>query len=220
MMTYSMLPSFYRESDKDIVFAGIDEVGRGPLAGPVVACCVVWPQDFNPKTTQDVKFLEIIKDSKKLSVKKRQLLDTFIKQNAIEYSIGSVGNEEIDEINILQGTFKAMHIALDKLKTNIEHIYVDGNKFKIYMTKEGEFVPHTCIVNGDNQLLQIAMASIVAKVYRDDLMTRLHDENPEFHPYCWNKNKGYGTKQHMDAIKSHGMTLYHRKSFVHLNPHT
>ena len=210
-----MLPTVLNENDNDYTIAYIDECGRGPLAFNVCAAVVIWPKDYEPKTKEDEKLLDLIKDSKKLSAKQREKLSTFIKVNATEYAIATIDNEEIDKINILQATFKAMHCALEQLKTRIDKIYVDGNKFKPYIGNDGEFIPHTCVVNGDNKLLQIAAASIIAKQHRDTQMIELHNSDKALQVYGWDTNKGYGTKAHIDAIKQFGKSKYHRNSFIH-----
>jgi ribonuclease HII len=176
--------------------AALDEVGRGCLAGPVVAAAVILPEDF---------FHTGINDSKQLSEKKRERLDSVIRENAIDYAIAEVSPEKIDEINILNASFLAMHKAIDKLKVVPEFLLVDGNRFTIY--KE---IPHYCAVKGDANFLNIAAASILAKNYRDLLMVKLHEEFPQ---YQWNKNKGYPTVAHRKAIEECGITGFHRKTF-------
>lgn len=180
----------------NLVEAGCDEVGRGCLCGPVVAAAVIISKDF------DAKF---INDSKKLSVKKRVELDEYIKQNAVEYAIAELPPAFIDQHNILNASIHAMHLALDKLTTRPEFILVDGNKFHPY-----NFIPHHCVIKGDSKILNIAAASILAKNYRDNLMIQLHEEFPQ---YGWDKNMGYATKQHQEALRKFGPTIHHRKSF-------
>jgi ribonuclease HII len=180
----------------NLVEAGCDEVGRGCLCGPVVAAAVIISKDF------DAKF---INDSKKLSVKKRVELDEYIKQNAVEYAIAELPPAFIDQHNILNASIHAMHLALDKLTTRPEFILVDGNKFHPY-----NFIPHQCVIKGDSKILSIAAASILAKNYRDNLMAQLHEEFPQ---YGWDKNMGYATKQHQEALRKFGPTIHHRKSF-------
>lgn len=175
---------------------GCDEVGRGCLCGPVVAAAVILPEKIDIKT---------INDSKKLSVKNRKELDTYVKENAIDFAIAEVAPDFIDQYNILNASIHAMHLALDQLKVRPEVILVDGNRFKPY-----NFIPHECIVKGDSKILSIAAASIIAKNYRDSLMEKLHDEHPE---YDWINNMGYPTKKHREAIKKYGVTPYHRMSF-------
>jgi ribonuclease HII len=211
-----MLPTTIEDIPDDGICVYIDEVGRGSGATCVTTACVIWNNNYKPNTQEDEKLLNMIKDSKKLSAKNRDKLAIFIKENAIEYSIHCIDNEEIDRINILQATFKAMHCALDKLTIKFDRIVVDGNKFKTYMDKDGNFVPHTCVVNGDNRILGIAAASILAKVYRDNLMIDLHNSDETLQVYCWHKNKGYLTSEHMEAIKKYGLSKYHRKTFIHI----
>jgi ribonuclease HII len=181
------------------IFVGVDECGRGPLAGPVVAAAVIW----NPDLVHENNHL--IRDSKKLTKKQREMLTDFIKDNAIDYSIAFVDNHVIDKINILNATHKAMHDALSGLRVDFDHILVDGNSFPCYKGKN-----HTCVVKGDNTFLSIAAASIIAKTTRDKYMEDLSKMFPE---YKWGKNSGYGTKEHLEAIKEYGITDYHRTSF-------
>ena len=176
--------------------AGGDEVGRGCLCGPVVAAAVILKEGFQS---------DIINDSKKLSAKQRAELDLFIRENALDYAITELPAEYIDKHNILNASIEAMHRSLDKLHTRPELILVDGNRFHPY-----HFIPHRCIVKGDSKLMSIACASILAKNYRDNLMIQLHEEFPQ---YGWNKNMGYPTKTHREALKKYGATPYHRKSF-------
>jgi ribonuclease HII len=152
-----------------------------------------------------------IKDSKKMSAKQRALAVDFIKKHAQGWAIATVDNHEIDRINILQATYKAMHSALDGITCHFDKIAVDGNKFKSYKDK-----PYVCVVGGDNKLFQIAAASILAKEYRDGEILRLVQEKPELGIYKLDKNKGYGTKEHMNAIREHGITEHHRKTFIHI----
>jgi len=185
---------------EDFIFVGVDEVGRGSLSGPVVAAAVIWNPTFENENN------ELIQDSKKVSKKNRQLLADFIKENAIDYSIAFIDNETIDKHNILNATHMAMHKALSSLKVDFEHILVDGNSFPKFKDKD-----HTCVVQGDNKFLIIAAASILAKTFRDEYMHNLSQLHPE---YNWQTNMGYGTKDHIDAIKSKGLTKYHRVSFA------
>lgn len=178
------------------LIAGIDEVGRGPLYGPVVAACVVMKPDF---------FLEEINDSKKISEKKREKLDKIIRENAISIGIGEVSSKRIDEINILEATKEAMKIAIKEClkNTNIEHILIDAVKLDIS-------IPSTSIIKGDSKSFSIACASIVAKVYRDNL---LKEEALKYPSYDFEKHKGYGTKKHIEAINKYGVLDNHRRSF-------
>jgi ribonuclease HII len=182
--------------DKTKIEAGCDEAGRGCLAGPVVAASVILPQKF--KST-------LLNDSKQLSEKNRNELRTIIEHEALSWAVGVVSEKEIDEINILNASFKAMHHAVDKLSVVPELLIIDGNRFKTYKS-----IPHQCIVKGDAKFMSIAAASILAKTYRDELMEQLHEEYPY---YNWIKNKGYPTKAHRDAIRQHGASPYHRMSF-------
>ena len=176
--------------------AGIDEAGRGPLAGPVVVAAVIMKPD---------SMIEGINDSKKISEKKREKLYDLILDEAISYGIGIVDQKEIDEINILRASFLAMHRAVDQLTTRPQHLLIDGNRFTKYPG-----IPHTTVVKGDGKYLSIAAASILAKTYRDDYMNRLHEEFPY---YDWDHNKGYPTKKHRAAIAERGTTPYHRMTF-------
>lgn len=181
---------------KGIPEAGCDEAGRGCLAGPVFAAAVILPRAF--KNT-------LLNDSKQLSEKNRYKLRTIIEREALAWAVASCSPEEIDEINILNASIKAMHRAIENLPLIPEHLIIDGNRFKNYKN-----IPHLCVVKGDGKYLSIAAASILAKTYRDDYMVNLHSEHPE---YAWNKNKGYPTKAHREAISEFGVTPYHRKSF-------
>ena len=176
--------------------AGIDEAGRGSLAGPVTAAAVILGKKFENKN---------LNDSKKLSPKKRLELKKYIEKNALAYSVAFVNSSDIDKNNILNSTFKAMHMSLKGLDIEPDFILVDGNLFKPYKD-----LKHKCIVKGDQKYKNIAAASILAKTYRDEYMSNLHLKFPE---YDWIKNKGYGTKYHIDMIKKFGRTKYHRKSF-------
>lgn len=188
-----MLKSYHT---KGIAEAGCDEAGRGCLAGPVVASAVILPESFHH---------EVLNDSKQLNEKTRYSLVEEIKENAISWAIGIVSHQEIDEINILNASFLAMHRALDQLKPNIDHILIDGNRFNKY--KE---IPHSCIIKGDSKYFSIAAASVLAKTHRDDLMKSLAVEFPH---YGWKTNYGYPTKAHRAAIKEYGVTPHHRMSF-------
>ena len=181
---------------ENYVEAGCDEVGRGCLCGPVVAAAVILDDKFEQN---------LVNDSKKLNFKTRLELDNYIKTNVKDYGIAELSPAFIDQHNILNASIHAMHNALDKLTIRPELILVDGNKFHPY-----NYIPHQCIVKGDSKILSIAAASILAKNYRDQLMIRLHEEFPE---YGWNKNMGYATKVHIEALKKFGPTKYHRQSF-------
>lgn len=182
--------------DIDNIEVGIDEAGRGCLAGPVVSAAVILPKDFD---------YPIVKDSKKLSEKKRKEAYDIIIKNALNYSVSLVLPEVIDKVNILQATMLSMHNCLDVLE-GFNHILVDGNYFNKYKD-----IPHTCVIKGDNTYYSIAAASIIAKVSRDDYMKQLHNEFPK---YKWENNKGYGSEEHINMIKEIGITEHHRKSFL------
>lgn len=182
--------------DKSLLEAGCDEAGRGCYAGPVVAAAVILPKDF---------YHPLLNDSKQVTEKHREELRPIIEAAAISYGVAFVDNEEIDQINILKASFKAMHLALDKLKKKPQLLLIDGNRFIPYKK-----VPHQCFVKGDGRFASIAAASILAKTWRDAYMHQLHEEFPQ---YNWKKNKGYGTAEHRKAIEQVGLCKYHRKSF-------
>lgn len=186
------------QSNKIVV--GVDEVGRGCLAGPVTSAAVILPDELSQE------FRDIVKDSKKLTEKKRKLAFELIKKEALEWSVFFVDEGTIDDLNILNATHKSMHNALELLPTKPELILVDGDSFPNYKDIE-----HKTVIKGDNKYYCIAAASIVAKVSRDDYMSKLHEEHPL---YGWNTNKGYGSKKHRDSIITNGVTKYHRKSFL------
>lgn len=187
-----LLPYFH----KSVIEVGCDEAGRGCLAGPVFAAAVILPPDFKS---------DLLNDSKQLSERKRYILRKIIEHEALAWAVGIVNNEEIDRINILRASILAMHRALDGLKLRPEEIIVDGNRFTPYAN-----LPYTTIVKGDGKYMSIAAASILAKTYRDDHMIRLHKEYPAYH---WDRNKGYPTHAHRQAIREHGTTPYHRMTF-------
>ena len=176
--------------------AGCDEVGRGCLCGPVVAAAVILDDKFNQN---------LVNDSKKLTFKRRQSLDQYIKENVKDFAISELSPSIIDENNILNASFQAMHLSLDQLKIRPELLLVDGNRFHPYGS-----IPHQCIVKGDAKFSSIAAASVLAKTYRDEYMRKLAAEYPE---YGWERNMGYTTKEHIEAIIAHGYTPHHRKSF-------
>lgn len=180
----------------DLREAGCDEAGRGCLAGPVFAAAVVLPKDFHHP---------LLNDSKQLTGQQRDLLREVVEKEAIVWSVAQVDAPEIDRINILKASFLAMHRALDGLRQKPEFILVDGNRFYAYPS-----IPHLCVVKGDGKYAAIAAASILAKTWRDEYMLRLHAEFPH---YDWQSNKGYPTDAHREAIRQHGITPYHRRSF-------
>ena len=176
--------------------AGLDEAGRGCLAGPVMAAAVILPPDY---------FHPLLNDSKQLSKKDRELLREEICKEAVQWAVAEVSHTEIDEINILNASFLAMHRAVDQFKTQPEFLIIDGNRFKKYQE-----IPHECIVKGDGKYFSIAAASVLAKTFRDDLMTKLASAFPE---YGWQTNAGYPTIQHREAIAKFGTTPHHRLTF-------
>jgi len=181
---------------KNLVEAGVDEAGRGALAGPVVAAAVILPDNF---------YHPLLNDSKQMCKADRLTLKNYIEENALHFAVAEVSAAEIDRINILQASLKAMHLALDKLTCRPELILVDGNRFVPY-----QFTPHQCIVKGDSKMTSIAAASVLAKTYRDEFMEKLAISHPE---YGWEKNAAYPTIYHRNAILKYGTTTYHRKTF-------
>ena len=175
---------------------GTDEAGRGPLAGPVVAAAAILPHGFSH---------ELLNDSKKLTEIQRNEARLVVEQCAVSYGIGILDHAQIDDLNILKASFTAMHRAIDQLTVRPELIIVDGNRFIPYPD-----IPHECIIKGDAKFLEIAAASILAKTERDAIMLELHEQYPM---YGWDSNKGYPTRAHRDAIREHGPSPYHRKSF-------
>lgn len=188
-----MLLNCYQE---EFLEAGCDEAGRGCLAGPVFAAAVILPKGFN---------LEGLNDSKQLSHEQRDLLRPIIEKEALAWAVASCDHEEIDQINILNASFLAMHRAVEKLETQPQYLVIDGNRFKAYPQ-----IPHACIVKGDGKYLNIAAASILAKTHRDEFMTNLHLDYPH---YNWQKNKGYPTIAHRKAVIEMGLSPFHRKTF-------
>ncbi len=188
-----MLKKFY---SKKLIEAGCDEAGRGCFAGPVFAAAVILPRDFED---------ELLNDSKQLTVKQRNILREIIEKEASAWAVASVDNIEIDEINILNASFLAMHKAIDKLKITPKLLLIDGNRFNKYKN-----IPHKCIIKGDGKYLSIAAASVLAKTHRDEFMLNLDKEFPD---YDWKNNKGYPTPKHKQAIAKYGISPYHRKSF-------
>ena len=188
-----MLKAFHHSTLRE---AGCDEAGRGCYAGPVFAAAVVLPADF---------YHPLLNDSKQVAPDIRIELRTFIESHALDYAVAWVDNEEIDRINILRASFKAMHLALNKLKSPPEFLLIDGHLFHRYKK-----IPHLCVIKGDGIYASIAAASILAKTYRDDFMQRLHKKYPH---YNWYNNKGYGTAEHRKGIEEHGLCPYHRRSF-------
>ena len=192
--------------NKNTLEVGLDEAGRGPMFGRVYVAGVILPQeDFN---------YEMIKDSKKLSERKRLIASDYIKDYAIDWVIHYKDEKYIDKHNILQANYHAMHEALDKLLVIPEHIIIDGNYWKHYCGKDGNYISHTTVVKGDNKFTSVAAASILAKVARDNYIYKLCDDYPKLDEYYNIKsNKGYGAKAHIEGIKKYGITKWHRKSF-------
>jgi ribonuclease HII len=191
-LDFLLLPSFHNKFFE----AGLDEAGRGCFAGPVFAAAVILPKDF---------YHPSLNDSKQLTSEERDVLRPIIEKESIAYAVASVSNNEIDRINILQASYKEMHLALNKIKKKPEILLVDGNRFKPYKK-----MPHHCIIKGDGLYASIAAASVLAKTYRDAHMVQLHKK---YKMYAWHSNKGYGTPEHRTAIERHGLCRYHRKSF-------
>lgn len=182
---------------KKLIEAGCDEAGRGCLAGPVFAASVILPLDFEHPD---------LNDSKQLSENKRDELRLFIEKHALSFAVASCSAAEIDEINILKASFLAMHRAIDLLTQRPELLLIDGNRFTTYQD-----IPHHCIIKGDSKFQSIAAASILAKTYRDEYMLQIAEDFPA---YRWERNKGYPTKAHRDAIAKHGSTQHHRMTFT------
>jgi len=193
--------------DKSLLEAGCDEAGRGCLAGPVFAAAVI----LSKESRKEFKVLEKVDDSKKLTHEVRMELRHVIEKIALSYAVERVSVEEIDEINILNASFLAMHRAIAKLEFEPELLLIDGNRFNKYNSSSGKKIAHQCIIEGDGKYLSIACASILAKTYRDDYMNNLHVSFPK---YGWNQNKGYATRAHRFAIEQLGATEHHRKSFT------
>jgi ribonuclease HII len=188
-----MLKSFLY---KNLTEAGCDEAGRGCLAGPVVAAAVILPKKFKHS---------VLNDSKKLTAIQRAFLKDEIINSAIAWKVAFVGNKEIDEMNILRASIKAMHIAIENLEKEPQFLLIDGNRFYPYKN-----IKYKTIIKGDSIYFSIAAASVLAKTFRDEFMEKIHFEFPE---YGWNKNKGYPTSAHREALLKYGITPYHRKSF-------
>lgn len=188
-----MLQSFCHP---DYIEAGCDEAGRGCLAGPVFAAAVILPKNF---------FHPLLNDSKQLTEKERYALRPVIEKEAITYGVASLCNKKIDEINILQAALKSMHLAIKKLNVQPQLLLIDGNRFRPFKK-----IPHKCVVEGDGIYASIAAASVLAKTYRDDFMVALHRKHPRFN---WAQNKGYGTREHQEALHQYGPTRFHRRSF-------
>lgn len=188
-----MLKSYLQ---KELLEAGCDEAGRGCLAGPVFAAALVLPKKFKHP---------LLNDSKQMSEANRYALREIIQEKALAWAVAKIDHDEIDQINILKASFKAMHLAIDQLQPKPELLLIDGHMFYAYPG-----IRHECVVKGDATFMSIAAASVLAKTYRDDHMMQLHEQFPH---YGWASNKGYGTLEHRNAIGEHGLSPYHRKSF-------
>lgn len=186
--------------NKGLIEAGCDEAGRGCIAGPVCAAAVILPQDF---------FHPLLNDSKKMSERDRYLLRPIIEANALAFGVAFIDAVEIDRINILQASFKAMHLAVDQLTIVPNYLLIDGNRFVCYKN-----IPHSCVVKGDGKFASIAAASVLAKTYRDDFMMNAHHQFPDFD---WKKNKGYPTLFHRKVVERTGLSPLHRKSFAYFS---
>ncbi|GAA4740825.1 ribonuclease HII [Flavisolibacter ginsenosidimutans] len=188
-----MLLPFFQE---DLVEAGCDEAGRGCLAGPVFAAAVILPKDF---------YHPLLNDSKQITEEQRNELRPVIEQRSLAFAVAQLDHKQIDKLNILKASFKAMHLAVKKLQAQPGLLLIDGNRFSPFKR-----VPHKCIVGGDGKYASIAAASVLAKTYRDDFMKELHNKYPR---YNWAQNKGYATKEHQAALDKYGPCRYHRKTF-------
>jgi ribonuclease HII len=192
----NIFPVLKLRFQNELLEAGCDEAGRGCLAGPVFAAAVILPKRFSNR---------LLNDSKQLTKEERNKLRPVIEKKAVAWAVAMVDHEEIDRINILQASFKAMHLAVDQLNTRPELLLIDGNRFAPYFG-----VLHHCVIEGDAIYASIAAASVLAKTYRDEFMERIHGEYPH---YKWDENKGYATLFHRQQIKDHGLSPYHRKTF-------
>jgi len=196
--------------NENVLELGIDEAGRGTLIGPVYIAGVILPNNIL-ELCEDENI--IIKDSKKMSKKERERTCIFIEKIAIDYSIVSIDNNIIDAKNIFNATMEGMHNVINKISTKPEKILVDGDHFNIYRDENGDYMQHQCIIKGDNTYMCIAAASILAKTYKDKYIEDLVKLYPDYNKYDLLNNSGYGTPNHIDAIKIHGITPYHRKTF-------
>lgn len=199
----SFMPMLRLFHSKNLIEAGVDEAGRGCLAGPVTASAVILPK-------KRLKWFKLLNDSKQLTREVREELRPLIERDAIAWKVAFADHEEIDCINILNATYLAMHRAIEQLPHKADCLLIDGNRFKPY----GD-TPHHCIIKGDGKYLSIAAASVLAKTHRDEYMQQLHVQFPN---YGWDHNKAYATSMHRDAIMQHGITPYHRKSFSLFDP--
>ena len=205
-----------KQTTGKLLEVGIDEAGRGCLAGPVVAGAVIMPIiNFDDEDSEyDLNILRMIKDSKKMSKKNRGICRQYIEEISIDSGVGVCGNDEVDSMNILRATHKAMHRALNCLNVTPDIIFVDGNSFTEYYDDKNELVDYTCVIGGDNEYLNIACASILAKEYHDKVIHEYIELQPELQEkYDWSNNVCYGTQNHREGIEKWGLSKYHRKSF-------
>jgi ribonuclease HII len=207
------LRAWFRSSDT--VEAGVDEAGRGTLFGPVFAAAVVWNPHLEAQLDceQDKKFLQRIRDSKKLSRRARAELKPWIEAHALAYGVGSADAERVDRINVLQATQEAMHQALDQIPFDVDLIVVDGTYFRTYLNPSGNFVPHACVVDADAKCVSVAAASILAKEYHDAWIQNILEQSPNLKRYGLERNMGYGTSEHLAALARYGMSPFHRVTF-------
>jgi ribonuclease HII len=196
--------------NKELIEAGIDEVARGCLAGPVVASSVILPKELD----DDYQFIyKDLKDSKKLTKKKRDYLKDIIEEIALDFSVSFIDNNKIDEINILNASQLAMRESIKNLNIKPEFLLIDGNYFQPYFDENNKIIPYECFIKGDSKFKSISCASILAKVYHDNYIEKIIDENKELVKYDWQNNMCYGTQKHMESIKKYGISKYHRKTF-------
>ena len=196
--------------NKEILEIGINKEGRGCLFGPVFIAGVILPQNIEELCeNEDI----VLKDSKKISKKKKEQARLFIEKHAIDYSIISKNHLIIDEKNILKATLEGMHDVINSIKIKPEKILVDGDKFNLYKDENGNIIEHECVIGGDNTYMSIAAASILAKTYKDDYIKNIVSEYPDLNKYDLLNNSGYGTKNHLNSIEQYGISDFHRKSF-------
>lgn len=205
-----------KQSDGTKLEVGIDEAGRGCLAGPVVAGAVIMPLiDFEDENSEfDIDILKMIKDSKKMTKGNRDICRQYIEEIAIDYGVGIADNKEVDSMNILRATHKAMHRALNELNITPDMIYIDGNSFTDYYDDDNEIIDYQCIIGGDDKYFNIACASILAKEYHDKIIREFVEKDPNLDiRYDWLSNVCYGTQRHRDGIEEWGISKFHRQSF-------
>ena len=205
-----------KQSNGTKLEVGIDEAGRGCLAGPVVAGAVIMPIiDFEDEESEyDIDILKMIKDSKKMTKGNRDICRQYIEEIAIDYGVGIADNKEVDSMNILRATHKAMHRALNELNVTPDMIYIDGNSFTDYYDDDNEIIEYQCVIGGDNEYFNIACASILAKEYHDKIIREFVEKDPNLDTrYDWSSNVCYGTQRHRDGIEEWGISKYHRQSF-------